>query len=101
MGHRSFECPDNEEARHRGAHVAQVQEEDINPQIMEDVPEMGEALVMRKVLLKQVKEEDEPTQWKALFIIVCKEQGKCCKIIIDGGSTDNLVSIEVIIKLNF
>ena len=66
---------------------------------MEDVPETREALVMRKVLLKQVKEANEPAQWKALFRTVCKVQGKCCKVIIDGGSTDNLVSIEVIEKL--
>ena len=34
-----------------------------------------------------------------MFIIVCKVQGKCCKIIIDGGSTENLVNTEVIEKL--
>ena len=50
LGHRSFECPDNEEARHHGAHVAQGEEEEINPQIMEDVPEAGEALVMKGVV---------------------------------------------------
>ena len=36
-----------------------------------------------------------------MFRIVCKVQGKCCNVIIDGGSTDNLVSTEVIEKLNF
>ena len=76
MGHRSFECLDNEEARHCGAHVAQGEGEDINPQIMENVPETRAALAMSKVLLKQVKEGDEPAQWKALFGIVCKVQGK-------------------------
>ena len=100
LRHKSFECPDNEEARHHGAHVEQGEEEEINPQIMEDVPEIGEALIMRKVLLKKVKEADEPAHRKVLFRTVCKVQGKCCKVIIDGGSTDNLVSIEVIEKLN-
>ena len=38
----------------------QGEEEDINLQIMNKVPEIGEALVMRKVLLKLVKEADEP-----------------------------------------
>jgi len=61
---------------------------------------MGEALVMRKVLLKPVKEADETAQWKALFKTVCKVHGKCCKVISDGGSIDNLVSTEVIEKLN-
>ena len=55
---------------------------------------------MRKVLWKQVKEVDEPAEWKALFRTVCKVQGKCYKVIIDGGRIDNLVSIEVIKKLN-
>ena len=66
---------------------------------MDETSETGEALVMRKVLLKQVKEVDEPPQRKALFRTVCKVQGKCCKVIIDGESTDNLVSTEVIEKL--
>ena len=35
-----------------------------------------------------------------MFRIVCKVQGKCCKVIIDGGSIDNLVYTEVIEKLN-
>ena len=30
---------------------------------------------------------------------VCKVQGKCCRLVIDNGSTDNLVSIEVVEKL--
>ena len=54
----------------------QGKEEDINPQIMENVPKTREALVMRKVLLKQVKDADETTQWKALFRIVCEVQGR-------------------------
>ena len=72
MGHRSSECLDNEEARQRGAHAAQCEEEYINIHIMEDVPEIGESLVMRKVLLKPVKEVDEPPQRKALFKKICK-----------------------------
>ena len=67
---------------------------------MDEVPEIGESLVMRKALLKPIKEADELAQRKALFITVCKVHGKCCKVIIDGGSTDNLVSTEVIENLN-
>lgn len=54
---------------------------------------------MRKVLLKHVKGVNEHPLRKALFRIVCKIQGKCCKVIIDGGSINNLVSKEVIEKL--
>ena len=67
---------------------------------MDEVPEIGEALVMRKVLLKPVKEVNEPPHRKALFKMISKVQGKCCKVIIDGGSTNNLVSTKVIEKLN-
>lgn len=30
---------------------------------------------------------------------MCKSQGKCCKLIIDNGSTDNLVYVEMAEKL--
>ena len=30
---------------------------------------------------------------------MCKVQGKCCKVIIDGGSINNLVSTKVIENL--
>ena len=55
---------------------------------------------MRKVLLKKVKSVNEPAQQKALFRTICKVQGKFYKVIIDGGITDNLVSTEVIERLN-
>eukprot|EP00253_Pinus_taeda_P017528 PITA_17528 len=42
-----------------------------------------------------IDENVEQTQRKALFRTVCKSQGKCCKMIIDSGSTDNLVSTEM------
>ena len=35
-----------------------------------------------------------------MFKMKSKMQGKCCKLIIDGGSTKNLVSTEVKRKLN-
>eukprot|EP00253_Pinus_taeda_P036230 PITA_36230 len=47
---------------------------------------------------KQIQLDNE-TQRKALFRTVCKSQGKCCKMIIDNGSTDNLVSTEMVEKL--
>ena len=52
LGYRSFECPDNEETKHRKAHIAQGEEEDLSLQAMDEIPEIGEAMVMRKVLLK-------------------------------------------------
>ena len=66
---------------------------------MENAPETGEALVLNKVLLKPAKEVVDPDQRKALFRIVCKSRGKCCKLIIDNGSMDNLVATEMVEKL--
>ena len=56
-------------------------------------PEEGEALLMRKII-------EEPIQRRSMFKSVCKVEGKCCKLIVDSGSTDNLVSTEMVEKLN-
>eukprot|EP00253_Pinus_taeda_P015560 PITA_15560 len=85
--------------RERGAYVAQPEEAAAPPQEAENAPETGEALVLHKVLLKPVDENIEETQRKPLFRRVCKSQGKCCKMIIDSGSTSNLVSTEMVEKL--
>eukprot|EP00253_Pinus_taeda_P008094 PITA_08094 len=71
--HRSFECPETDSAGQRGAYVAQPEETATPRQEVENAPETGEALVLHK--------------------------GKCCKMIIDSGSTDNLVSTEMVEKL--
>ena len=56
--------------------------------------------MMNKVLLKSKKEQAELAQRKSLFRTMCKVQGKCCKMVIDSGSTNNLVSIEMVEKLS-
>eukprot|EP00253_Pinus_taeda_P007136 PITA_07136 len=98
-GHRSFECPEAEHASQRGAFVAQPEEAEAQPREIENVAETGEALVLNKVLLKPTKEMAKQTQRKALFRTVCKSHGKCCKLIIDSRSTDNLVATEMVEKL--
>eukprot|EP00253_Pinus_taeda_P005633 PITA_05633 len=98
-GHHSFECLETDSTGQRGVYVAQPEEAAAPPQEEENAPETGEALVLHKVLLKPVDESVEQTQWKALFRTVCKSQGKCCKMIIGNGSTDNLVSTEMVEKL--
>eukprot|EP00253_Pinus_taeda_P003807 PITA_03807 len=65
----------------------------------ENTPERGESLVLNKFFLKPAKKMAEPPQRKTLFRIVCKVQGKCCQMIIDSGSTNNLVSTKVVEKL--
>ena len=38
-------------------------------------------------------------QRTSLFRTCCKSGGKICKVIIDGGSIDNLVAEEMVQKL--
>eukprot|EP00253_Pinus_taeda_P024541 PITA_24541 len=99
LGHKAFECLENVGKSQRNAIVAQVEEEAKTVIEEENVPERGESLAVNKVFLKPAKEIAEPAQRKTLFRIVCNVQGKCYQMIIDSGSTDNLVSTEVVEKL--
>eukprot|EP00253_Pinus_taeda_P003381 PITA_03381 len=99
LGHKSYDCPEGEPVGGRGTYVAQPEDVEETPQEAENTPETGEALVLNKVLLKPAKEVAEPNQRKALFRTVCKSRGKCCKLIIDSGSTNNLVAVEMVEKL--
>ena len=56
-------------------------------------------MLLKRIFLKEAKEAREPAQRRNLFSFVCKSKGKCCKLVIDSGSTDNLVSIEIVDKL--
>ena len=56
--------------------------------------------MFRRVLVKLEKKEAKgPEQRKKVFKTKCKVQGKCCNLIIDGGSNENLMSTEVMEKL--
>ena len=55
--------------------------------------------MMRKVLLKPEKEIEELVQRTSLFRTTCKTKDRVCKVIIDSGSIDNLVSIDMVEKL--
>ena len=54
--------------------------------------------MIRKVLIRQPN-PSEPKKRRALFRVRCKIQGKVCKVIVDSGSTDNIISEEVAKKL--
>lgn len=99
LGHRSFECPENDNMGQRGAYIAQTEVVEAQVPEVENVPEIGEVLIMHKVLLKPTKETAEPVQRKSLFKTMCKAKGKCCKLVIDRRSTNNLVSQEMVDKL--
>jgi hypothetical protein len=55
--------------------------------------------MMRKVLLAPEKEVEDTAQRNRLFRIACKTKDRVCKVIMDNGKTDNLVSTEMVEKL--
>lgn len=62
--------------------------------------EFGESLLLKRVLLKPQKENQELVQRGALFKFKCKSKGKCCSLIIDSGSMNNIVAREMVDKLD-
>jgi hypothetical protein len=59
----------------------------------------GSSLTVHKVLLKPEKEVEDTAQRIRLFRTTCKTKGWKYKVIVDSGSTDNLVSTEMVEKL--
>jgi hypothetical protein len=55
--------------------------------------------MMRKILLNPEKEMENLVQRNNLFRIACKTKDRVCKVIVDSGSTDNLVSTEIVENL--
>ena len=45
------------------------------------------------------KHDVDPMKRRNLFRTICKSGGKCCKVIMDRGNTNNLVSEEMVRKL--
>jgi hypothetical protein len=57
------------------------------------------SLGMHKILLTPEKEVERSVQRRRLFRTACTTKNRKCKVIIDSGSTDNLVSTEMVEKL--
>jgi hypothetical protein len=55
--------------------------------------------MMRKLILKLEKEMENPIQRNCLFRTVCKTKDRVCKVIVDSGSMNNLVSTEMVEKM--
>jgi hypothetical protein len=55
--------------------------------------------MLRKVLLKPEAEVERPVKRNSLFRTACKTKDRVCRMIIDSGRTDNLVSTEMVEKL--
>jgi hypothetical protein len=94
IGHKSYECPDKKKDGGEN-HIAEAQGWNVE---VEDA-EGGRYLMMKKVLLKLEKEAENPAQRNSLFRTACKTKDMVCKVIVDNGSTDNLVSTKMVEKL--
>jgi hypothetical protein len=93
-GHGSFECPEKKKEIGE-THITEAQRRDVEAKYAEG----GRSLVMRKVLLTPEKEMENIAQRNSLFRTACKTKDRVCKVIVDIGSTDNLVSTEMVEKL--
>jgi hypothetical protein len=91
IGHKSFECPEKKKDIGED-HITETQRWDAEA---EDV-EGGRSLMMRKVLLTPEKEVESSVQRTRLFRTACKTKDRVCKVIVDSGSTNNLVSTEMV-----
>jgi hypothetical protein len=64
-----------------------------------EVAKGGQNLLMRKVLLNREKEIEDSVQQTRLFSTACKTKDKVFMMIIDSGSTYNVLSTEMVEKL--
>jgi hypothetical protein len=55
--------------------------------------------MLRKILLKPEEKIERLVQRNSLFRTTFNTKDRVCKVIIDSGSTDNLVSTEMVEKL--
>jgi hypothetical protein len=55
--------------------------------------------MMQKALLTPKKEVESSVQRTRLFRTACKTKDRVCRVIVDSGSTDNLISTEMVEKL--
>jgi hypothetical protein len=93
-GHKSYECP-NRKKEGSETHIAKAQGQNVE---VEDA-EGGRSLMMRKFLLTLEKEAENPSQRNSLFQTTCKTKDRVCKVIVDNDSTDNLISTDMVEKM--
>jgi hypothetical protein len=88
-GNMSWECPKKKkDARTGEDHISEAQKRNVEAEAVEE----GRSLMMRKVLVKPEKEVREPFHRNSLFRTSYKTKDVVCKVIVQSGSTDNLVS---------
>ena len=93
--HKSYECPDKKNDGGE-THIVEAQGQNFEAKDVEG----GRSLMMRKVLLKPEKEAKNPAQRNSLFQTACKTKDRVCKVIVDSGITANIVSTEMVEKMD-
>ncbi|XP_022023527.1 uncharacterized protein LOC110923773 [Helianthus annuus] len=104
LGHFARECPNK--------HLVTLAEDTL-PQydteqddILESgsevlLPDKGEALIVQRTLNIAAAPPADDTLWlrNNIFRTRCTSKGKVCTVIIDGGSCENVVAVEMVEKL--
>jgi hypothetical protein len=78
--HMSWDCSENKSENQRSENVAEAKDETINAVEKEETPEVGDYLMLKRILVKLEKETSEPTQRKIMFTTVCKSKGSVEKL---------------------
>ena len=101
LGHFSTHCPNKRTMMMpKGEIMTNSEEEEESMPPLDDTsdvdlefPVEGEALVTRRVLSAQVKEDDIEQQRENIFHSLCHVNNKVFSLIIDSGSCTNVASI--------
>jgi hypothetical protein len=99
IGHMSWECPETKNVGTREAHISEARQKNVETKMKEEAAKEGRSFMMRKIIVNPEKEERELVQRNNLFRTASKTRDRVCKVIIDSGSNDNLVSTEMVEKL--
>jgi hypothetical protein len=92
--HKSYECLDKKKD---GGETHIVEDQGWNFEAKD--AKGGSSLMMRKVLLKPEKEAKNQDQRNSLRRTTCKNKDRVWKVIVDNGSINNLISTEMVEKL--
>ena len=92
-GHRAFDCTNFRKNIRGGSKKNLACEEFFETH---NGPKNGDNLILRRISLIEV---DEELVLRSFFKTKCKITRKCCKVIIDSGSSTKLASQELVKKL--
>jgi hypothetical protein len=95
----SWECTERKNTGGGEARISEAKRKNLEAEMKSKASKEGISLMMRKILINPEKEVRELVHRNSLFITSCKTKDMISKVIIDTGSTDNLVSMEMVEKL--